>query len=1063
MKEVYELMKKTLSRFLCALLVVAMICTMVPAVLAAGGPVTQITLNTTTADLELTGSVTLTAAVTPSDATDTSVTWSSSDKSVATVTPAGVVAAVSAGTATITAKANDGSNVAATCAVTVYAAVSSITLDVGAAKTIAVNDSFTPVATVNSGANPAVTWSCENNNAAIIFDSATGKVTGNKLGSATITAKSTANPSVTASCVVTVTNGAITGFEDQSVTVDNNTAIADAVKKLPTSINGLIGSTKVPSCTVVWDAATVTPAYVATNPGAYTVKGTATQPAGYVLANGVAATQNVTGTINVLPEAPVISTAAVTKTYSLNATTVTNLTVALTKPTSTTGVTYQWYASNTKDYTGTAISGQTGSSFTPPVNAIGTFYYYCIVTYTVNSQSISTKGPINTIVVGNQYLVEVSSSSTTVTVGTDPTLRVYVYDISSGSKELVTGKPTVTWSLYSNSSMTYALDSRIATVSGSTTLSSGTASGTLVTKSTYDSTSQSIYAKATVTINGTAYSSTGTLVTLTPASAADITFTATSDGTTFNSSNFYSAVSTASGETLYYVVFDTPYGGSLYKSATVSTTVGVNPCYYNTSYSNGYNLDTVYFANSSAYSKHYVTYTAYSTNGIVAKGTVNITDVSANIEYTVAAGSKVSFSSSDFSYFVKKAAGYVNSNISGYELSYVTFNMAGATFAGYNYSSTYASRYGALYTTSNLATEITSSYLNKPFYMSASGSQLDLDDVTFQAGTYSSKYTVIIPFTAVNNRGSSYSGYVYIYVNGGHSITILGADFNTEKIPAEVTSVYSGAAYVQFTLPASSDGKLYYNYSSIATGSNTAVSASTKYYITASSSQYALKNIYFVPAADKFDNVNVVYTAYNTAGTKLGTGTIAFTVSGRTSSNYFNDVSATNTGSWSANAVDFMYSNGLVKGMENNKFGPYDTMKRSMLVVMLYRAAGSPSVSGISNPFTDVKTSDYFYNAVLWAFRNGVVQGNSKTTFNPDGNIKRQEIAAILYRYSGSPTVRTSLSGYIDSSSISSYARDAMTWAVSSGYIQGSGSKLNPTNSATRAEVVVMLYRYLTK
>jgi hypothetical protein len=392
----------------------------------------------------------------------------------------------------------------------------------------------------------------------------------------------------------------------------------------------------------------------------------------------------------------------------------------------------------------------------------------------------------------------------------------------------------------------------------------------------------------------------------------------------------------------------------------------------------------------------------------------------------------------------------------------VTFDMKNATFAGYSYSNSNTARYGALYTTKNLRTEITTSDSNyTKFYYNATGSQLALGDVTFGAGSYSGTYTVVIPFTAYNNY-TSYSGNVYILVNSGHSITILGTDFNTEKIVTEVSSVYSDAAYVEFTLPASSEGKLFYNYSTIASYGH-AVKATNAYYLSATSSQYALKYVYFVPAADCASTVDVSYTAYTSKGAKLGTGKITFNITGRTSSSYYYDVTASNTGSWSANAIDFMAYNGLVKGTGNTTYSPYMAMTRAMFVTVLYRAAGEPSVSSIANPFKDVKSGEYYYNAVLWAYRNNIVTGTSGTTFNPDGKITREQIAAILYRYMGSPTVRSSLTGYTDSSKISSYAVNAMNWAVYSGYVQGSGYKLNPTSNATRAEVAVMLYRFLTK
>jgi hypothetical protein len=603
------------------------------------------------------------------------------------------------------------------------------------------------------------------------------------------------------------------------------------------------------------------------------------------------------------------------------------------------------------------------------------------------------------------------------------------------------------------------------------------------------------YASSTATITATATltgpvsaTATGTAtVTTSVVTNADITYRYSTTGTNLKGSDFYSALVTSLGSNYtsvigsgtysnFYVVFGTPVGGQLYKSASYTgtsyNTVGSTPAYY-TSYgisgSSYLYLDNIYFLENSTYTynnSRYVDYTVYNTaNVAVATGRVYFNNSYADITYTVAAGGSVTFNTSDFNTFVRKAAGATNysSSQTGYNLNYVTFDMKNATFGSYAYSTNNTYRYGALYTTSALKTEITSSDYNTKFYNTTSAYNYSLSNVTFGASNYSTNYVVIIPFTAVNNNNNSYSGNVYITVKSGHAITILGADFGSEKIPAEVTADYSTAAYVQFTLPSSSDGKLYYNYTSIATGKNTAVTATGKYYITASGTQNALKYVYFVPAADKTGTVNVAYTAYNTAGTNIGSGTISFTVTGRTSSSYYSDVTSANTGSWSANAVDFMAYNDLVKGTGTYQFSPYMAMTRAMFVTVLYRAAGEPSVSSIANPFKDVKSGEYYYNAVLWAYRNNIVTGTSGTAFNPDGKITREQIAAILYRYMGSPTVRSSLTGYTDSNKVSSYAVNAMNWAVYNGYIQGSGYKLNPTSNATRAEVAVMLYRFLTK
>ena len=173
---------------------------------------------------------------------------------------------------------------------------------------------------------------------------------------------------------------------------------------------------------------------------------------------------------------------------------------------------------------------------------------------------------------------------------------------------------------------------------------------------------------------------------------------------------------------------------------------------------------------------------------------------------------------------------------------------------------------------------------------------------------------------------------------------------------------------------------------------------------------------------------------------------------------------------WAANSVDFMYMNDIIKGnnTKNPKlFGPGAKMTRAMLVTVLYRAAGEPTVTGITNKFTDNKQGQYYYNAVLWASNNGIVNGATAKTFDPDGKITREQIAAILYRYAGSPAASSSaLNGFADQSAVSSYAVTAMQWAVGNGIITGVSTNgrttLSAKNNATRAQVAVMLHRFLT-
>ena len=294
----------------------------------------------------------------------------------------------------------------------------------------------------------------------------------------------------------------------------------------------------------------------------------------------------------------------------------------------------------------------------------------------------------------------------------------------------------------------------------------------------------------------------------------------------------------------------------------------------------------------------------------------------------------------------------------------------------------------------------------------------------------------------------------------GLSITASGATLKASGAVAEICTD-STISYVQFTLPEVKDGKLFYNYKSII--SNEAVNANNKYYVNGSSSQYLLDNVYFVPAADCATTVRVQYTAYTSAGARTD-GELVFNVTKKSNSSKFSDVTEAKSLKWAADSIDFMADSGLVNGTSANKFSPTNNLIRGDLVVMLYRIAGQPSVAGIKNPFTDVKQTDYYYNAILWAYSKGVVSGTSTTAFSPKKNVTRQDIATILYRYSGKPAATGNLNAFTDRSKVSSYATDAMMWAVGKGYITGTtATTLNPTGNATRAQVAVMLHRFLTK
>ncbi len=181
-------------------------------------------------------------------------------------------------------------------------------------------------------------------------------------------------------------------------------------------------------------------------------------------------------------------------------------------------------------------------------------------------------------------------------------------------------------------------------------------------------------------------------------------------------------------------------------------------------------------------------------------------------------------------------------------------------------------------------------------------------------------------------------------------------------------------------------------------------------------------------------------------------------------STVFTDVKAK---SWFKKAVDFVYNNKLMDGVGNGKFAPNDPMNRAMLVTVLWRMEGEPEVS-VSVPFTDLKAK-WYKKAVAWAYSNNIVNGINATTFDPTAPLTREQIAAIMYRYTefkgGDVSGRADLSGFPDGGKVHSYAKTAMSWAVAEGLISGvkSGNVnlLDPRGNATRAQVATILMRYL--
>lgn len=640
------------------------------------------------------------------------------------------------------------------------------------------------------------------------------------------------------------------------------------------------------------------------------------------------------------------------------------------------------------------------------ITGTGTYVFYCRVT-TDDGKYAETRKAIITITGENH--INIVFNPTTVKAGGTFTITGTPQEYVSGKLTNVTGKTyTITWT--SSDENIVKLSSKTSTNSSPSITATAKAGGQVTIK-----------AETTIGVKKYAAEVKFT-VTVPEADTVSLTLGENDTYVLLDGSKLAAAVKTAAKTTPSTFTFESPANGTLYTSSAMSGTVSTTTKY------SASEVSKMVYRPTRTTGTHTIRYAAYDGSAQIATGTINVMTSASTVEYHISANEKQQMIVSDFQ------------RVYGSGLSTVTFG-------------TNSDNRGALYKGSTTS----SGKVGSEAYSVSTGSNL-LKNVCFIAGSTTSKYTVTIPFTA-NGSSGQMNGQLVVYVNDTHTLNSTGASFRSMGIAAELTPENAtGSTYI--TIDRVVGGKLYSSYTSIknCTALTSKDFGSTKFYFSGSGS---LDNLYILPLADS-KSVDVSYTI--DGSTK---GTLSFKVNQQTASNQFTDVSGSYK--WAANSVDFMYMNDIIKGnnTKNPKlFGPGAKMTRAMLVTVLYRAAGEPTVTGITNKFTDNKQGQYYYNAVLWASNMGIVNGATATTFDPNGNVTREQIAAILYRYEGSPTVSGSLSGYPDQAQVSSFAVTAMQWAVGTGIITGvtSGGRttLSAKGNATRAQVAVMLHRFLT-
>lgn len=696
-------------------------------------------------------------------------------------------------------------------------------------------------------------------------------------------------------------------------------------------------------------------------------------------------------------------------TYKLNAT-VGTLSVTASTQSNKKLTSFTWYDNNDKAVKAETVSNKVTHTSTLNlsdfVTSAGTYGFYCVINGSGNS-TIKTRTAIITI--GGDYNVKITPSASSVKPGDTVTLNAVPQQYNPARKTYtdVTGKTyTVSWTVTEGSDVV-TLNSRTGSSVTLTAKSGGTATIT-----------------AETTIDGNKYTGTQKITVTVPA-AEDVRLMLEEDASyvMLDGGKLSDAVKKATSTTPSTFSFTLPTTGTIYSSSSLSSSISAGNKY------SASDVSRMAFKPSRSAGSYTIDYAAYGTSGQIATGKLVIMTNAGTVAYHISANESQTMQVSDFQ------------SVYGSGLSYVRFGTA-------------SDSRGALYKGSSTS----SGKVGSESYYVSTGTTL-LKNVTFIAGSSTAKYSVVIPFTAYGSNGEA-NGNLVIYVNDTHSVYSTGATFKSMAIADELAPE-SNASSAYITITRVVGGKLYTQYSKI--NSCTALAAkdlgSTRFSFSGSNS---IDNLYVLPLADS-KTVEVNYTINGS-----DKGTLTFKVVQQTASSKFTDVSG--SFKWAANSVDFMYGNGLVNGISTknpNVFGPGQNMTRAMLVTILYRAAGEPSVAGITNKFTDNKQNQYYYEPVLWASSKGIVNGATATTFDPDGKITREQIAAILYRYAGSPAASSSaLNGFADQSAVSSYAVTAMQWAVGNGIITGVSTNgrttLSAKNNATRAQVSVMLHRFLT-
>lgn len=546
-----------------------------------------------------------------------------------------------------------------------------------------------------------------------------------------------------------------------------------------------------------------------------------------------------------------------------------------------------------------------------------------------------------------------------------------------------------------------------------------------------------------------------------PTGVSDITYTVSTKGSvSFKETDFIDFFQKENGNRyeLSYVVFTeylgdgtfyhdsqsfVPYNSADFYASTYSGTLPSNPHY----------LDRIKFTAPEKSGVTAVTFTCYGTAGSTTKQTSG----KLCIFYTANTVPALTYNASDVASIDLKEADFVAAYNAAMNTSIAkpSFNIQLLTAPNKGLLYYY---YGGGNTRRNLTSTNISDYT-----FAVNGSSHDTVEYVSYSANKSSFGTDTITYVASSTSGTLlYVGEIQFKLSSDVSINITNDGSNFQLSDFYTSNESDPVLYITFPKPSAGvvyayDGNRY-----------VAATAATKFYtVSPGDGQYALTSAFYAPKANDTNPITLKYVAHRKSGI-TSSNSMTLNVLSKTSSATFGDVAGV-TG-WASNSIDFASKMGLVKGTSTNppKFSPSNTMRRCDFVLMLYRLAGSPTVSGAT--FSDVTSDKYYYDSAVWAFRNNIMRNVTiNGLYNPEGAMTRQDFAQILYNYAnaiGEDTSNTgSIRAYADASSVSSNTLEGVTWAVAKGYITSAVAGqlyIEPTRAATRAEISTLLHRYLT-